>query len=295
MGDGRGGDGAAVWEGGSIRLDRALAELGLARSRSHAAELIARGRVLCDGLPAVKAGARVQAGSSLEVEAGEHYVSRAAHKLIAGLDAFGIDPAGALALDVGASTGGFTQVLLERGAREVIALDVGHDQLAPELRADPRVRVVEGCNARELGPELLAEVSGTHETPQLVVGDLSFISLTLVLPAIVRAAPRAVLMLLVKPQFEVGRQGLRDGIVVDEALAAEAVQRVLDRAAGLGCPCIGLAPSPFTGEHGNREMLACFSPVAEAHGDPAGDALRTAPADPTEWEDRIRSLMGGGA
>lgn len=295
---------ARVWSGDNVRLDRALAELGLARSRSHAAELIARGRVACDGRAAVKAGSRVVAGAVLEVSAGEHYVSRAAHKLIAGLDTFGgaasggalfgggafdLDPTGLLALDLGASTGGFTQVLLERGAREVIALDVGHDQLAAALRDDERVRVVEGCNARELDAARLAEVSGTDEAPGLVVGDLSFISLTLVLPAIARVAPAARLLLLIKPQFEVGRGGLSDGIVDDPRRAVDAVIRVLACAAEHGYACAGLAPSPITGEHGNREVLAYFTPST-------GEAA----VDPTEWEQHVRvlcerALLGGGS
>ena len=285
----------SVWAGEPARIDRALAELGLARSRSHAAELIARGRVRCDGRRASKAGARVIPGASLEVSEGEHYVSRAAHKLIAGLDAFEIDPRDLLALDLGASTGGFTQVLLERGAREVIALDVGHGQLAPELRADPRVRAVEGSNARELDAAALAEASGTDEEPGLVVGDLSFISLTLVLPAIARVAPAARLLLLVKPQFEVGRQGVRDGIVVDPELAVDAALRVLAVAAQEGFACAGVAASPITGEHGNRELLAHFAPVGGAgHGAADADPGAIA-ADPTEWRERIRALLGGGS
>lgn len=282
---------AGTWVGEAARLDLALAELGLARSRSHAAELIARGRVRSDGRPAVKAGTRVTPGARLEVSGAEHYVGRAAHKLIAGLDAFGVEPAGMLVLDVGASTGGFTQVLLERGAREVIALDVGHDQLAPRLRADPRVRLVEGCNARELDAARLAAESGTAERPQLVVADLSFISLVLVLPALVRAAPGARLLLLVKPQFEVGRQGVRDGIVVDAALAADAVQRVVETAVRHGLACAGVELSPLTGEHGNRELLALFEPA-----DPRRERGTGAePADPTEWKGRIEALLGGGA
>ncbi|MBN9612616.1 MAG: TlyA family RNA methyltransferase [Actinobacteria bacterium] len=243
----------------STRLDVAVAERGLARSRSQAAELIAARRVRVDGAVVAKAGMRIAENSVLEVEGADHYVSRAAQKLLAGLDAFGVSADGALALDLGASTGGFTQVLLERGAREVIALDVGHGQLVEQLRADSRVRVVEGCNARELTAESLAEVSGTDEAPALVVGDLSFISLTLVLPAIARVvASVAELVLLIKPQFEVGKGGIRDGIVVDAALAEEAVERVVACAVDCGFIFGGTAPSPVTGEHGNREFLAYF-------------------------------------
>ena len=224
-------------------------------------------------------------GTALEVEAGEHYVSRAAHKLVAGLDAFTIDVARVLALDLGASTGGFTQVLLERGARQVIALDVGHGQLVPELRADARVKVVEGCNARELDSQTLTAVSGIAERPELVVADLSFISLVLVFPAIARTAPTAQLLLLVKPQFEVGRQGVRDGIVIDMETAVAAAIRVLRAAVAAGFACAGIAASPITGEHGNRELLAHFVPAHPGANVP----------DPTEWEQHIRELLGGEA
>ena len=221
-----GGVRATSWQGPVERLDRVLPELGLARSRSQAAELISAGLVRVNGERAAKAGVRVAARSSIEVDGADHYVSRAARKLIAGLNAFGVDPAGALALDVGASTGGFTQVLLERGAREVLAVDVGHGQLADEIRADPRVRAVEGCNARDLTPQVLAERTGAEEAPGIVVGDLSFISLELVLPAL---------------------------------LAVAAVARVIDSAASIGLACLGLIASPIAGEHGNREALAHFA------------------------------------
>lgn len=241
------------------RLDVALAERGLARSRSQAAELIAGGHVLVDDAVVTKASTKVDAESSVQVHGGDHYVSRAAHKLIAGLDEFSVNPSGRLVLDLGASTGGFTQVLLEREARKVIALDVGHGQLVESLRSDTRVHLVEGSNARELTPEVLAAISGVREAPDLVVGDLSFISLTLVLPAIASvAAASAQLVLLIKPQFEVGRQGLRDGIVKDSGLADSAVRKVVASAEGLGFKTRGLMPSPITGEHGNREYLAYF-------------------------------------
>lgn len=243
----------------ATRLDVALAERGLARSRSQAAELIAAGRVRVDGVVAGKSGARVGADAELTVEGADPYVSRAAQKLITGLDEFGVAPAGRLALDLGASTGGFTQVLLERSARAVIALDVGHGQLVESLRDDPRVVVVEGCNARDLTRASLAAVAGTDESPTLIVGDLSFISLTLILPAIARiAAQHAELILLIKPQFEVGRHGIRDGIVTDPKLADDAVRRVIACAEGLGFTNRDVVPSPVTGEHGNREFLAYF-------------------------------------
>ena len=275
-------DGArgAVWAGGTARLDRVLAEAGLARSRSRATELIAAGGVRVDGVLATKAGSRVETGSRIEVSGDDHYVSRAAHKLIAGLDRFGIDPEGRVALDVGASTGGFTQVLLERGARAVQAIDVGHDQLVAELRSDPRVHLVEGWNARELDPEALAARTGIAEAPDLVVADLSFISLTLILPAVVRcAAVEADLVLLIKPQFEVGR--VRDGVVTDPALWAEAIRNVLASASESGLVVRGLAGSPIAGGAGNREFLVHFQ--------------RGSAEDPTEWESRITELVAAAA
>lgn len=270
-----------VWGGAATRLDRALLEAGLARSRGQASELIANERVRVDGDVARKAGARVAAGSTIEVSETDPYVSRAAHKLVAALDAFGVSVSGLLVLDLGASTGGFTQVLLERGAREVIALDVGHDQLVSSLRDDARVRVVEGCNARELTPESLRAASGVDSAPELVVADLSFISLTLVLPAIARvAAAHAPLILLVKPQFEVGRQGVRDGIVTGPALAERALAEVLGCAAECGYGTQGLIRSPIAGTAGNQEFVVHFTP--------------TASPDPTEWEGWIRALVAGG-
>ncbi|GAB2562696.1 SAM-dependent methyltransferase [Leucobacter ruminantium] len=274
-------DGAeASWEGSPARLDRVLAELGLARSRSRASELIAEGRVRIDGAPAAKAGARVGEGSLVSVTGEDRYVSRAAAKLAAGLDRFGIDPSGRVALDLGASTGGFTQVLLERGARLVQAIDVGHGQMAEEIARDPRVRLAEGCNARDLDRAGLAGRTGIDEAPSLITADLSFISLTLILPAIDRcAADEAELLLLIKPQFEVGR--VRDGVVTNPAQWAEAIRTVLDAAAGHGFGCTGLDLSPVVGGNGNREYLGAFA--------------RASAPDPTEWEGRIAELCERGA
>jgi len=179
------------------------------------------------------------------------FASRGAHKLTHALDTFAIDPAGAMALDVGASTGGFTDVLLKRGAARVIALDVGHDQLVPALREDPRVIVMEGVNARALAAGDLAYA------PDLLVFDVSFISLTKVLPACVAlAAPGARLAALVKPQFEVGREAIgKGGIVRDRAAAKAAVDRVGETLAALGWREIGRTPSPIAGGDGNSEFL----------------------------------------
>lgn len=212
----------------------------------------------------------------IEVAGGDHYVSRAAHKLLAGLDAFGVAVEGRVALDVGASTGGFTQVLCERGAATVIALDVGHGQLSPQVSADERVTVVEGFNARDLTPATLAEVAGGPVSPELVVGDLSFISLTMVIPALVQTMdPSADVVLLVKPQFEVGRTGIREGIVRNADLRADAVSTVLWSAWDAGLGTAGIVSSPLLGGAGNHEYVVHFS---------AGGS------NPTQWLERVSEL-----
>jgi 23S rRNA (cytidine1920-2'-O)/16S rRNA (cytidine1409-2'-O)-methyltransferase len=262
------------------RLDAALAARGLARSRTHAATLIAAGVVTVDGRPAVKPALKVSETTEIEVAASDHYVSRAAHKLIAALDGFAIDPAGRVVLDAGASTGGFSQVLLERGARTVLAIDVGHGQLAPQLVGAKGLVLVEGCNVRNLDRDSLAALTGVSELPSLVTADLSFISLTTVLPALsATAAPGADFVLLVKPQFEVGRGGVREGVVRDAALRAEAVANVLWAAFDLGLGTAGFLSSPIAGSHGNNEYLVHLS---AARG-----------ANPTEWMRRVEQLTGG--
>lgn len=239
------------------RLDVALAERGLARSRSHAATVIAEGLVTVDGRPALRAALKVSETQDIRVAGADHYVSRGAHKLIAALDSFGVDPAGRVALDAGASTGGFSQVLLERGAARVIAMDVGHGQLSPALAPEERLQSFEGVNVRSLTAAALAGLTGDDVRPELVVADLSFISLTQVLPALVGTAARgADFVLLIKPQFEVGRQGIREGVVRDAGLRAEAVSDVLWAAHDTGLGTAGLIPSPIAGGHGNREFLA---------------------------------------
>ena len=236
------------------RLDRALTARGLARSRTAAAALIKAGRVSVNGSAATKPSAVVTPEDTLEVAAteGEEYVSRAGHKLAGALERFpDVDPAGKRCLDAGASTGGFTDVLLRRGAREVVAVDVGHDQLVPELRADHRVRVHEGLNVRYLDP---AQIGGPA---QLTVCDLSFISLTLVVPALAAATePGGDLLLMVKPQFEVGVHALsRTGVVTSEAAREAAVERVRECARDVGLEVLGTAPSPLPGQDGNVEFL----------------------------------------
>ncbi|MWV49561.1 TlyA family rRNA (cytidine-2'-O)-methyltransferase [Rathayibacter sp. VKM Ac-2803] len=263
------------------RLDTALAERGIARSRTHAARLIADGLVTVDGSPALKASLRVRAEQEVAVAGLDHYVSRAAHKLLGALESFPtVRVAGANALDVGASTGGFSQVLLERGAASVIALDVGHAQLAPRIRSDDRVHVVEGFNARDLTADSLAAASGTAVPPDLVVSDVSFISLTMVLPAIVSSvAPDADFVVLIKPQFEVGRTGIKEGIVRDPELRREALSDVLWSAWDTGLGVVGLAASPLLGSAGNHEYLA------HLHRDRG--------TIPTEWRDAVTALTTG--
>ncbi|WP_374946109.1 TlyA family RNA methyltransferase [Agreia sp.] len=262
------------------RLDAALSATGLARSRTHAAQLIADGMVRVDGVAQVKASHRVREGQALSVDGDDGYVSRAAGKLVAALDAFpDVVVDGRLALDAGASTGGFSQVLLERGARQVIALDVGHGQLAPVVADDPRVRVVEGFNVRFATPEALSAAARVAESPSLVVADLSFISLATVLPALQSVAtPSADFVLLVKPQFEVGRTGIREGIVKNSGLRGEAVAGVLWSAFDLGLGTAGITPSPVVGAAGNKEYLIWLSAIVGGN--------------PTEWLDRVTRMTG---
>lgn len=263
---------------GTSRLDVALAARGFATSRTTAARLIADGVVTVDGRPAHKPATPVSAGSVLEVASADHYVSRAAHKLVAALDAFAVTVDGRTALDLGASTGGFTQVLLERGAKRVIALDVGHGQLAPLIRGDERVVVIEGENARYLTRERFAELAPKVATPSLVVADLSFIRLGLVVPAIVETVgPDADIVALIKPQFEVGRGGIKEGIVRDPGLREDAVTGVLWAAWDLGFGTAGLISSPIAGSAGNHEYLAWFSTRGGSN--------------PTEWLERVSALV----
>jgi len=267
--------------GSAGRLDSALVARGLARSRSHAATLIRDGRVSVDGRPVTKPAAPVADAQEIGVDADEGWVSRAAAKLIGALDAFGIDPAGRLCLDAGASTGGFSQVLLARGADRVIAVDVGHGQLSPALEPElrsGRLVSLEGVNVRELTAARL-EPQTRGRAIELVVADLSFISLTLVLPALASTAPSAELVVLIKPQFEVGRGGVREGIVRDAGLRAEAIEGVLWAAHDAGLGVAGLAPSPILGTHGNSEVLAHLGPSVGG--------------SPSEWSGRIAELSGG--
>lgn len=235
------------------RVDAELVRRGLARSRQQAAELIGAGKVTIDGIPAVKPATAVTLTAALAVaEDGErNWVSRGAHKLIGALDTFEITVADRACLDAGASTGGFTEVLLDRGAARVVAVDVGYGQLAWSLRTDPRVVVVERTNVRGLTPEV---IGGPAE---LIVADLSFISLATVLPALTScASPDADIVPMVKPQFEVGRERVgTKGVVRDPLLRAEAIRTVADRAYALGLGTRGMTRSALPGPAGNVEFF----------------------------------------
>jgi 23S rRNA (cytidine1920-2'-O)/16S rRNA (cytidine1409-2'-O)-methyltransferase len=258
-----------------VRVDLELVRRGLARSRQQAAELIGAGKVSIDGLPARKPGTAVAVTANLTVAGGERgWVSRGAHKLIGALDAFGISVAGRRCLDAGASTGGFTEVLLDRGAAEVVAADVGYGQLAWSLRSDPRVVVIERTNVRDLTAEA---IGGPVD---LVVADLSFISLATVLPALVGCAwPDADIVPMVKPQFEVGKgQVGAGGVVQDPGLRADSVLAVARRAGELGWHTVGVAASPLPGPSGNVEYFLWLRSEADRvlAGDELGDAVRRA-------------------
>jgi 23S rRNA (cytidine1920-2'-O)/16S rRNA (cytidine1409-2'-O)-methyltransferase len=238
-----------------IRLDTLLVERGLAASRERARALILAGRVRVNGQPAPKAGATVARDSEITVSTPDHpYVGRGGLKLAHALDAFGIAVDGAIALDVGASTGGFTDVLLRRGAAHVVALDVGHGQLDWKLRSDARVTVMEHVNARFLTPEQLPPDRRAFD---IITMDVSFISLTLILPAVVPLLqPRADVVALVKPQFEAGRGEVgKGGIVRDEQVRARVVDEVAAAADKLGLRRAGLVESPIAGMEGNKEFL----------------------------------------
>ncbi|WP_113698840.1 TlyA family RNA methyltransferase [Nonomuraea lactucae] len=238
-----------------IRLDSEMVRRGLARSREQAVQLIESGRVTVGGQRAGKPATQVDTASAIVVASsadGPDYVSRGAHKLLGALEAFeSLRVDGRRCLDAGASTGGFTDVLLREGAAHVLAVDVGYGQLAWSLRTDERVTVMERVNVRDLTPDMVGE------PPALVVGDLSFISLRLVLPALTAvAAPRADFVMLVKPQFEVGKDLVgAGGVVRDPELRARAVRDVAARAGELGLSVRGVTASPLPGPSGNVEYL----------------------------------------
>ncbi len=234
-----------------MRLDRLLVHRGLVSTRSKAQDLIRRGAVRVGGLPAVKAGQEVASDEPLELLEIERYVARSAWKLKAALDAFGFEPGGLACLDAGASTGGFTEVLLERGAASVFAVDVGRNQLHATLRANPKVVSLESTDARAL-------TAAVFPSPiEAIVCDVSFISLLKVLPAVLPLAHAgAWLVSLIKPQFEVGRAAVgKGGIVKDEAAKEKAIQAVLAYIEQAGWAVRGTVRSPILGQDGNEETL----------------------------------------
>lgn len=261
------------------RLDAELVRRGLARSREHATELVSTGRVSVAGRQSAKPATQVGTDAAIVVApAGpeENWVSRGAYKLLGALEVFtaaGLEVSGRRCLDAGASTGGFTDVLLRRGAAHVVAVDVGYGQLAWSLRTDERVSVKDRTNVRDLTPDLVAPA------PTLVVADLSFISLRLVLPALVRSVdPGADFVLMVKPQFEVGRERIgAGGVVRDPALRTQAVRDVAAAAQELGLGVRGVTASPLPGPSGNVEYFLW---------------LRTA-APPLDEADLAAAVAGG--
>jgi 23S rRNA (cytidine1920-2'-O)/16S rRNA (cytidine1409-2'-O)-methyltransferase len=235
-----------------VRLDRLLVERGVVPTRELARRLVMAGEVLVDDRPVTKAGTDVAGDAALRLRTpAAPYASRGGEKLAGALDAFGLDPTGLLALDVGASTGGFTDCLVRRGARAVVAVDVGYGQLAWRLRRDPRVTVLDRTNARTLTPARLPA------PVDLATVDVSFISLAKVLPAVAACVrPGGAIVALVKPQFEVGRGRVgKGGVVRDEAARAGAVAAVRAAAAGLGLAVRGEAESVLPGPKGNREVF----------------------------------------
>lgn len=241
--------------GERIRLDQAIEARGLLPSRARARDAVLRGTVRVNGQPATKPNQPVGPADEITLDdPAARYVSRAALKLIAGLDACGIDPAGRVCLDLGASTGGFTQVLLERGARLVHAVDVGHGQLHPAIAADPRVVAHEGVNGRDLDRETVPEPI------ELMVCDVSFVSVLKVIdPALALCGAGVEAVILIKPQFEVGRDKVgKGGIVTDAAAIDRAVADVVAHMATAGWRHLATVPSPIAGGDGNAELVAAF-------------------------------------
>jgi 23S rRNA (cytidine1920-2'-O)/16S rRNA (cytidine1409-2'-O)-methyltransferase len=234
-----------------VRLDQLVFERGLAPSRERARALVLAAQVTVDGQPISKAGAQVEGDADVALVAPDHpYVGRGGLKLAHALDAFQIDVTGREALDIGASTGGFTDVLLQRGAVRVVALDVGHGQLDWKLRNDPRVVVIEHFNARHL---TLANLPAPVDFACI---DVSFISLRQIFPVLPPILnPGADVVALVKPQFEAGREEVRKGVIRDPVIHARVVEEVAGAAAAVGLASLGTAPSPITGQKGNVEFL----------------------------------------
>jgi len=245
------------------RLDSLLVARGLAQSRERARALVLAGQVQVDGQPVTKAGTAVAETATVTVREPDHpWVGRGGLKLAHALDVLAIDVSGKAALDVGASTGGFTDVLLARGAARVVALDVGHGQLDWKLRQDPRVVVVEGVNARYLRSE---DLPADLQRFDVITIDVSFISLRLILPAIApRLDERGQVIALVKPQFEAGREEVgRGGIVRDPRVHERVVDDVADAARQVGLQRLAVEPSPVAGAEGNQEFFLLLGPMPE--------------------------------
>jgi 23S rRNA (cytidine1920-2'-O)/16S rRNA (cytidine1409-2'-O)-methyltransferase len=235
------------------RLDRLLVDKGLVDSREKAARLILAGEVMVDGQRVDKAGALIPTDADIDLRGRSPYVSRGGEKLAHALQHFPVTVKGRICIDVGASTGGFTDCLLQKGAARVFAVDVGTAQLDVKLRKDPRVVVMEQTNARALDPRVF------DEQPSLAVIDVSFISLEKILPAVFGVlAPRSEIIALVKPQFEAGRAEVRKGIIVDPAVHARVLEEVTAAGAEVGLTRVAATPSPITGQKGNVEFLVHF-------------------------------------
>jgi 23S rRNA (cytidine1920-2'-O)/16S rRNA (cytidine1409-2'-O)-methyltransferase len=233
-----------------LRADRLLVERGLFESRAKAQAAIEAGLVSADGAPVRKASETVAIDAELSAAPAHPYVSRGGVKLAAALDEFAFDPKGRICLDVGASTGGFTQVLLERGAKKVYAVDVGQGQLHASLRTRPEVVSLEQTDIRALQPAQMSE------PPELIAIDVSFISLKLVLPAALALATQpAQLVALIKPQYEAGREAIKQGVLRNPAVQIVICDNIARIVSGLGWRVTGMAPSPITGGDGNTEFL----------------------------------------
>lgn len=260
------------------RVDLALVLRGLVDTRTRAARLVEAGSVRVDDRIVTKPGHKIGADAVITVTALDRWVARSARKLLGACEKFSLNFRGRTVLDVGSSTGGFTEVVLSRDAARVVALDVGHSQLHPTLRANHRVVVVEGTNARTLTREMV-ESWGVGAIDDVVM-DVSFISVTAIIPALVDSLGTDFrYVFLVKPQFEVGKGNLVDGIVRDERKRRDALVSVCESIVAAGLPISGVMTSPVDGEHGNREAFV--------YGD------RTMPLDARQWRDQAESTWGG--
>ncbi|MCD6252952.1 MAG: TlyA family RNA methyltransferase [Thermotogae bacterium] len=243
-----------------LRIDQLLVERGLVESREKAKRLIMAGQVRVNGQRLDKPAVQVPMSAKISLVQPDPYVSRGAYKLIGALDHFKLEVEGLVACDVGSSTGGFTQVLLERGAKRVYCIDVGKGQLHWKLRNDPRVRILEGVNARYLTPEMLEEAA------DLCTIDVSFISLKLILPAVKRILkPKGKILALVKPQFEAGRKDVKKGLVLKPDVHVTLLKSMIEYFLSHGLNCEGLTFSPIRGAKGNIEYFALLSIGSRKH------------------------------